>query len=148
NLARFLNHSCSPNCEAQFDEEHIWFIAARDIKTGEELTFNYGFDLENYRHYPCRCGSSVCVGFMVAEEFFDHVRKQSRALETSQMDKARTLEQWEWVPAGSGCGIDAGFVIETFPRNTFPELNKTGPRTVSCWQSLSEGTPSTSFSSS
>ena len=48
----------------------------RDIRAGEELTFNYGYDLENYREHLCRCGTSECVGFIVAEEFFEHVRKQ------------------------------------------------------------------------
>jgi hypothetical protein len=78
NLARFLNHSCSPNCEAVFEDEQIWFLAGRDIQTGEELTINYGFDLENYREYPCACGSPNCVGFIVAEEFFEHVRRQNQ----------------------------------------------------------------------
>jgi SET domain-containing protein len=78
NPARFLNHSCSPNCEAQIEEDRIWLIAIRNIGAGEELTFNYGFNLENYRDYPCRCGSPDCVGFMVAEELFDHVRKQAQ----------------------------------------------------------------------
>ena len=76
NPARFLNHSCFPNCEAEFDDDHIWLVAARDIASGEELTFNYGFDLQDYRDYPCHCGAPNCVGFMVAEEFFDHVRSR------------------------------------------------------------------------
>lgn len=80
NPARFLNHSCSPNCEAQLDDDRIWVIASRDIRAGEELTFNYGFDLENYREYPCQCGSPECIGFIVAEEFFQHVRKQAQNL--------------------------------------------------------------------
>ena len=46
------------------------------IKPGEELTFNYGYDLENYREHPCRCGTSECVGYIVAEELFEHVRQQ------------------------------------------------------------------------
>jgi SET domain-containing protein len=74
NPARFLNHSCSPNCEAEFDNDRIWFMATRNIRAGEELTFNYGFDLEDYRDYPCHCGAPNCVGYMVAEEFFEHVR--------------------------------------------------------------------------
>jgi hypothetical protein len=78
NPARFLNHSCAPNCEAILEDDRIWLIAARDIGMGEELTFNYGFDLENYREYPCCCGSTECVGFMVAEEFFDCVRKRNQ----------------------------------------------------------------------
>lgn len=79
NPARFLNHSCSPNCDAEIDDGHIWISANRDISAGEELTFNYGFDLEDYRDYPCRCGSSNCVGFIVAAEFFEHVRSRAAA---------------------------------------------------------------------
>lgn len=75
NPARFLNHSCSPNCDAELEDGRIWIVARRDILTGEELTFNYGFDLEDYKKYPCRCGAPNCVGFIVAEEFFDHVKK-------------------------------------------------------------------------
>jgi len=76
NPARLLNHSCAPNCEAELDEDRIWIVALRDIKAGEELTFNYGYDLENYREHPCRCGAVECVGYIVAEEFLEHVRKQ------------------------------------------------------------------------
>lgn len=77
NPARWLNHSCSPNAEAQVIEGRIWLIAIRDITPAEEITFNYGFDLENYQEYPCQCGAPNCVGFMVAEEFFDHVRARN-----------------------------------------------------------------------
>jgi len=73
NPARFINHSCTPNCEAELDADRIWIIALRDIPAGEEITFNYGYDLEAYRDYPCQCGSPQCVGYMVAEEFFEHV---------------------------------------------------------------------------
>ena len=69
NPARFINHSCSPNCDAEGDEERIWIIAQRPIKAGEEITFNYGYDLEDYREHPCRCGALNCVGYILAEEF-------------------------------------------------------------------------------
>ena len=75
NPARFLNHSCTPNCEAEVEDGRIWIIAARAIAAGEELTFNYGYDLVHYLDYPCRCGSPGCVGYMVAEEFFPEVLK-------------------------------------------------------------------------
>jgi SET domain-containing protein len=78
NPARLLNHSCAPNCEAELQDDHIWIISARDIAAGEEITFNYGYDLVDYRDYPCRCGAPNCVGYMVAEEFFEHVLKGSR----------------------------------------------------------------------
>jgi uncharacterized protein len=77
NPARFLNHSCEPNCEAELDDGRIWIIATRDIRAGEEITFNYGYDLVDYRDYPCRCGSPNCVGYIVAEEFFEHVRMRA-----------------------------------------------------------------------
>lgn len=77
NPARFINHSCEPNCEAELEDGRIYIIARRRIAAGEEVTFNYGYSLVDYRDYPCRCGAAGCVGYMVAEEFFDHVRRQS-----------------------------------------------------------------------
>jgi SET domain-containing protein len=75
NQARWLNHSCDPNCEARLEDDgQIWITSVRRIAAGEELTFNYGYDLEDWEEHPCRCGSSACVGFMVAEEFYDVVR--------------------------------------------------------------------------
>jgi SET domain-containing protein len=73
NPARFFNHSCEPNSEAELDDGRIWINATRDIRAGEEITFNYGYDLVDYQEYPCRCGSPNCVGYIVAEEFFEHV---------------------------------------------------------------------------
>ncbi len=74
NAARFMNHSCAPNCEAELEQGRIWLIARRVIAAAEELTFNYGYDLADYREHPCHCGAPGCVGYMVAEEFFEHVR--------------------------------------------------------------------------
>jgi SET domain-containing protein len=69
NPARWLNHSCDPNCEALEDEGRIWITSRRAIAAGEELTFNYGYTLDDYREHPCQCGQPACVGYMVAEEF-------------------------------------------------------------------------------
>lgn len=76
NPARFINHSCAPNCDVEVEGGRIMILAWRDIAQGEELTFNYGYDLEDYREHPCRCGAAECTGFIVAEEFFDQVRRQ------------------------------------------------------------------------
>lgn len=77
NTARLMNHSCAPNVEAQtYDEKEIWFVALRDIEKDEELTFNYGFDLESWEEHPCRCGSSSCVGFIAAEEYWPALRRK------------------------------------------------------------------------
>jgi SET domain-containing protein len=75
NPARWLNHSCAPNCEAEFSGGRIWITARRDIAAGEEITFNYGYTLEEYREHPCHCGAPECAGYILAEEFFDHVKK-------------------------------------------------------------------------
>ena len=76
NPARFLNHSCAPNCEALCEYGHIWIVALRDIQPGEEITFNYGYDLMDYQEHPCQCGASECVGYVVAEEFFGQIRNR------------------------------------------------------------------------
>ena len=76
NPARFLNHSCRPNCEAIEDHGRIWIMAMRPIKAGEELTFNYGYSLEEYDEHPCHCGSGDCVGFVLAEEFHEIIRRR------------------------------------------------------------------------
>ncbi len=70
NPAKFLNHCCAPNCEAQWTDGTIWIVAIRQIALGEEITFNYNYDLEDYKEHPCRCGAANCVGYIVAEEFF------------------------------------------------------------------------------
>ena len=75
NPARYLNHSCTPNCDARLMEGRIWLAASRGIRAGEELTFNYGYDLVEYREHPCRCGTADCAGFMVAEEFGERMRR-------------------------------------------------------------------------
>lgn len=77
NIARFINHSCSPNCEAVPEGEKIWIISLSNIAPGEELTFNYGYDLADYREHPCNCGSIGCSGYIVASELVEDVRQRS-----------------------------------------------------------------------
>ncbi len=79
NDARWINHSCDPNCEALIQEtegddpaaDKVVIEAIRNIKPGEELTYNYGITLSE-RHTPrlkkiweCRCGSKDCTGTML-----------------------------------------------------------------------------------
>jgi hypothetical protein len=77
NPSRLLNHSCDPNCSAEQDEDHIYIVADRDIRPGDEVTFNYGYSLESYRDYPCKCGTKKCVGYIVAEEYHELVRREN-----------------------------------------------------------------------
>lgn len=78
NMARFINHGCKPNCEAEIDRDRVWILARRSIKAGEELTYNYSYDLDEYEDRPCRCGARDCVGYMVAEQHFKTVRKRQK----------------------------------------------------------------------
>jgi uncharacterized protein len=80
NPARLINHSCAPNCESELDEDkaEIWILALRDIRAGEELTFNYCYGLEDFEEHLCRCGAGDCVGYMVADTHFEHVRQARR----------------------------------------------------------------------
>ena len=75
NPARLLNHSCAPNAEAELIDGRIWIVARREIPAGAEITFNYGYDLQDFEEHPCRCGATECVGFIVAEDFFSDVRR-------------------------------------------------------------------------
>jgi SET domain-containing protein len=83
NLARLINHSCAPNCESQYIDGKIWIITLRDVAAGEEATFNYGYDLEDFEDHPCHCGSPNCAGFIVAEEFFEEVQRRHNAAKWS-----------------------------------------------------------------
>ena len=76
NIARWINHSCEPNCEADQVEidgvTRIFISALVDIPAGEEVLYNYGLSLdERYtpklkKQFECRCGSSKCTGTMLA----------------------------------------------------------------------------------
>ena len=65
NIARLINHSCSPNCTAETIRGRVWIVARREIAADEELTFDYGFPYKEWRLHPCRCGAPRCVGFIV-----------------------------------------------------------------------------------
>jgi SET domain-containing protein len=53
NVARYVNHSCHPNCYVDIEGTHIWIKASRRIRTGEELTYDYNTD--GVAGIPCRC---------------------------------------------------------------------------------------------
>ena len=53
NVARYINHACRPNCYVDIEGRHIWIRASRDIRQGEELTYDY--NTEGVAGIPCRC---------------------------------------------------------------------------------------------
>jgi SET domain-containing protein len=74
NDARWINHSCDPNCDAVVDGGRIFIEAIRDIEPGEELTYDYAYVLEERhtpsakRRYPCHCGAARCRGTILARK--------------------------------------------------------------------------------
>ncbi len=63
NKARYINHSCRPNCYPEIDEaeQHIYIYAKRAIKAGEELTYDYGKEFWNTYIKPKGCRCSKCT---------------------------------------------------------------------------------------
>jgi uncharacterized protein len=72
NAARWINHACEPNCEADEDGGRVFIKALRNIAPGEELFYDYGLVIDmRYtpklkREYACRCGAKRCRGTMLA----------------------------------------------------------------------------------
>uniref|UniRef100_A0A8C7GZA7 Nuclear receptor binding SET domain protein 3 n=1 Tax=Oncorhynchus kisutch TaxID=8019 RepID=A0A8C7GZA7_ONCKI len=68
NSSRFINHSCSPNCETQKwtvnGDIRIGLFTLCDMEAGTELTFNYNLDLMGNRRSSCHCGAENCSGFL------------------------------------------------------------------------------------
>jgi SET domain-containing protein len=71
NEARFINHSCAPNCESVIERGHIYIEAMRGIEPGEELSYDYRIardrtdppDIDAI--FACRCGAEGCRGSML-----------------------------------------------------------------------------------
>ena len=73
-IAKYINHSCDPNCEAVEEDGRIFIYALRDIVRGEELAYDYNYVLDerhtaaNKKLYPCNCGAKNCRGTILARK--------------------------------------------------------------------------------
>jgi SET domain-containing protein len=71
NEARYINHSCAPNCETVIERSRVFIEAIRDIKPGDELGYDYQLTWEStddpteLANYACRCGAKRCRGTML-----------------------------------------------------------------------------------
>ncbi len=81
NKARYINHSCEPNCEVDINDDRIWISSIKNIKKGTELSYDYGyeFDKDDYKDHICKCGSNKCIGFIISSDQWDkylrHIKK-------------------------------------------------------------------------
>ncbi len=89
NDARLINHSCEPNGEMVNEDDRLWLYAVRDILPGEEITYDYGYDVEHFLDHPCRCGSPSCVGYIVATPQRDKLRRRLRGRRPQSLRKAQ-----------------------------------------------------------
>lgn len=83
-IASFVNHSCDPNCRAEEDEGRVWICALRNIKPGEELTFDYKLKNSGMVSMPCYCGARNCRGSMFSAE------ELKRRRERGQVDEVKS----------------------------------------------------------
>ena len=82
NGARFINHSCDPNCETVIEGSRVFIDAIRNIKLGDELGYDYQLTWESTDDpvelalYRCRCGARKCRGTMLDPEPLDKNKKK------------------------------------------------------------------------
>jgi SET domain-containing protein len=77
NKARYINHSCDPNCEVDIIKNEIWISSIKLIKKDEELNYDYGypFDEDDFNDHICKCGSSKCIGYIISKDDWPKYRK-------------------------------------------------------------------------
>jgi SET domain-containing protein len=80
NEARWINHSCDPNCEAIEEDDRVFIYAMRDIESGQELFYDYALEIdepiteESMQEFECHCGVARCRGTML------EIKKGTRAV--------------------------------------------------------------------
>jgi SET domain-containing protein len=81
NKARYINHSCEPNCEVDIIDNEIWIIAIKKIKKNEELNYDYGypFDKDDFQDHVCKCGSTKCIGYIISQDDWHKYKKYNKS---------------------------------------------------------------------
>ena len=86
NDARWIYHSCDPNCEAvEEDDDRVFIYALRDIEPGEELFYDYGLQIdephspEMMKQFACFCGAKSCRGTLLEPKEEEEEAVASRA---------------------------------------------------------------------
>ena len=86
NKARYINHSCSPNCEVDIIKNEIWISSIKAIKKGEELNYDYGypFDEDDYSDHICKCKSKKCIGYIISQDDWSKYKKHIKKLKNGR----------------------------------------------------------------
>ena len=73
NTARYINHSCDPNCHTEQFGNTIWIVAIKDIQAGMELSYNYEYEVDDEPAEPCHCGAQHCCGYILGPQYWDRI---------------------------------------------------------------------------
>lgn len=81
NKARYINHSCNPNCEVDIINNEIWIKSIKAIKKNEELNYDYGypFDKDDFSDHVCKCKSKNCIGFIMSQDDWPKFKKFTKS---------------------------------------------------------------------
>jgi len=96
NDARFINHSCDPNCETVIEGRRVFIEALRTIQPGEELGYEYGLtwestdDPKELANYACRCGAAACRGTMLDAVPLDKKKARKKAKAKKKVATAKS----------------------------------------------------------
>lgn len=74
NIARYVNHSCEPNCECEIRDGRVLIYATRDIEKGEEITIDYGEEYFDEFIRPVGCKCERCVKLVAPSDFLTRSR--------------------------------------------------------------------------
>jgi hypothetical protein len=107
NEARFINHSCDPNCEGTIEKARVFIEAMRDIEPGEELVYDYAYTRDGsetaddeFRVYGCKCGSPKCRGTILAPLTKAQLKKRAEAAKKRHHPKHSAARTGHVLPEG------------------------------------------------
>lgn len=95
NAARWINHSCAPNCEADEVDGRIFIKALRNIAVGEELSYDYGLIIDEpytkklKADFPCWCGAPDCRGTLLAPKPGGTKKKKKKKKAEAKKDERK-----------------------------------------------------------
>ena len=115
NKARYINHSCDPNCEVDIIKNEIWIISIKDIKKSSELNYDYGypFDKDDFNDHKCKCGSNKCIGYIISQDDWAKYKRHIKLSKKCSKDiykkkkilKEKKLINAEYYVLGMSCLI-------------------------------------------